>query len=39
MPGTAWKKNLKDPNMYEALRRRGMTKQKAAAISNAAAKK
>lgn len=31
------RKSLKKPRMYDALRRRGMSKEKAARISNAAA--
>lgn len=31
--------SIKKPNVYEALRKEGMSKSKAAAISNAAAKK
>lgn len=35
MPGTKWKRSLKRPKVYEALRRKGMSKKKAAKISNA----
>ena len=38
MPGES-NPSLKDPEMYEALREDGASKQKAARISNAAAKK
>lgn len=39
MPGSKWKVSLKRPKVYEALRRRGMSKTRAAKISNAQAKK
>ena len=39
MPGTKWKRSLKKPKVYEALREKGYDKQKAARISNAQAKK
>lgn len=39
MPGTKWKKSLKRPEVYEALREKGYPKPKAARISNAQAKK
>lgn len=38
MPGKAYA-SIKRPKQYEALRREGMSKTKAAKISNAAAKK
>lgn len=38
MPGKKYA-SIKKPAMYEALRGKGMSKAKAAAISNAAAKK
>ncbi len=35
MPGTRWKRSLKNPAMYESLvKKRGMSKAQAAAISN-----
>ena len=39
MPGTKWKRSLKRPAMYEKLRKKGMSKSKAARISNAAARR
>lgn len=39
MPGTKWKRSLKNPSQYEALREQGKTKEEAARISNAKAKK
>ncbi len=39
MPGTKWKRSLKRPAIYEALRKQGMPKSRAAAISNSMAKK
>jgi len=36
MPGHDHGKSIKNPKVYEALKRRGMSKSKAAAISNAA---
>lgn len=38
MPGKKYR-SIKAPKIYEALRRRGLPKSRAAAISNAAAKK
>lgn len=38
MPGRKYR-SIKAPKIYEALRRRGLPKSRAAAISNAAAKK
>jgi hypothetical protein len=38
MPGKKYA-SIKKPKMYEGLRRRGFSKSRAAAISNAAAKK
>jgi hypothetical protein len=38
MPGKKYR-SIKRPKMYEGLRRKGMSKSRAAAISNAAAKK
>lgn len=38
MPGKKYR-SIKKPKMYEGLRKRGMSKSRAAAISNAAAKK
>ena len=38
MPGKKYR-SIKKPKMYEGLRRRGFSKSRAAAISNAAAKK
>lgn len=35
MPGTKWKRSLRNPRQYEALKRRGLSKRRAAAISNA----
>ena len=35
MPGTKWKRSLQNPEMYEALRKKGYDKRKAARISNA----
>lgn len=35
MPGTKWKRSIKKPKVYEALREKGMSKEKAARISNA----
>ena len=35
MPGTRWKKSLRKPKVYEALRRKGYSKGRAARISNA----
>lgn len=37
MPGTKWKRSLQDPGKYEALRRKGISKESAARISNAQA--
>lgn len=37
MPGKSPGPSIKKPKMYEALKEQGMTKQKAARISNAAA--
>lgn len=37
MPGKKYK-SIKRPKMYEALKRHGMSKSRAAAISNAASK-
>lgn len=34
MPGTRWKRSLKNPEQYEALKRKGMSKAQAAAVSN-----
>ena len=34
MPGTKWKRSLKRPKQYKVLRRKGMSKKKAAKISN-----
>lgn len=34
MPGSKWKRTLKRPRVYEALRRKGYLKRKAARISN-----
>jgi hypothetical protein len=39
MPGKNHGKSIKNPRTYEALKRQGMSKSKAAAISNAAIKK
>jgi hypothetical protein len=39
MPGTKWKRSLKRPSVYEALRRKGMSKTQAAKISNAKGKR
>ena len=39
MPGTAWKRSLRHPKQYEALRRKGYSKRRAAAISNAKRRK
>ena len=39
MPGTAWKRSLKRPKVYEALRRKGMPKATAAKIANATKRK
>lgn len=39
MPGTKWKRSLKRPKMYEGLRKHGMSKARAAKISNAKRKK
>jgi hypothetical protein len=38
MPGKRWK-SIKNPKVYEALKKEGMSKEKAARISNAQAKK
>jgi hypothetical protein len=38
MPGHQHGSSIKDPNQYEALRDEGMSKEKAARISNASAK-
>jgi hypothetical protein len=38
MPGKKYR-SIKRPKQYEGLRRKGMSKSRAAAISNAAAKK
>lgn len=38
MPGTRWKRSLKNPRQYEALRKRGFSKTSAARISNARTK-
>lgn len=35
MPGTKWKRSLKRPRQYEALKGRGFSKRRAAKISNA----
>jgi hypothetical protein len=35
MPGTRWKRSLKRPKVYEALRRQGKSKAQAARIANA----
>lgn len=35
MPGTKWKRSLKNPAQYEALREKGMSKEQAARTSNA----
>lgn len=35
MPGTKWKKSLQNPEQYEALRKKGHSKESAARISNA----
>lgn len=34
MPGKAWRKSIRRPRTYEALRRRGLTKTVAAKIAN-----
>ena len=34
MPGAKWKRSLKRPKVYEALRRKGYSKPKAAKIAN-----
>lgn len=34
MPGSKWKRSLKRPRMYKGLRKRGMSKTRAAKISN-----
>lgn len=34
MPGTKWKRSLKDPGQYEDMRDSGMSKSKAARLSN-----
>ncbi len=39
MPGKKSPKSIKKPNVYEALKKKGMSKEKAARISNAIAKK
>lgn len=39
MPGNEWKRSLKKPKVYEALRSEGYSKESAARISNAKAKK
>ena len=39
MPGKKHGPSIKAPKVYEALKREGMSKSRAAAISNAAAKK
>lgn len=39
MPGHKHGKSVKWPKVYEALRRKGMSKKKAARISNSMAKK
>jgi hypothetical protein len=39
MPGTKWKRSLKNPRAYKALRRKGMSKTRAAKISNSKGKK
>ena len=39
MPGKKWKRSLKKPEVYEALKAKGYSKEKAAKISNAQAKK
>jgi hypothetical protein len=35
MPGTKWKRSLKNPGQYERLREKGLPKDQAARISNA----
>jgi len=37
MPGRRWR-SIKRPKIYEALRRQGMSKSKAAAVANSMAK-
>jgi hypothetical protein len=39
MPGKNHGKSIKNPRTYEALKRQGMSKSKAAAISNSAIQK
>lgn len=39
MPGKMHGPSIKNPKAYESMREKGMSKSKAAAISNAAAKK
>jgi hypothetical protein len=34
MPGTKWKRSLKRPALYEDMRESGMSKSKAARLSN-----
>lgn len=39
MPGTRWKRSIRRPKVYEALRRRGLPKARAAAIANSKRRK
>jgi hypothetical protein len=39
VPGSKWKRSLKKPKTYKALRRKGMSKTRAAKISNAQGRK
>lgn len=39
MPGKKWKRSLKRPKVYEAMRKHGFSKQKAARLSNWLAKR
>lgn len=34
MPGTKWKRSIRRPRVYKALRRKGASKAKAAKIAN-----
>lgn len=35
MPGTKWKRSIRRPRVYEGLRRRGVSKPRAAKLANA----
>jgi hypothetical protein len=39
IPGTKWKRSLKRPGLYEKMRKHGMSKGKAARLSNWMAKR